>query len=1104
MTHDRENPNENLFLLTKSRHRKKLPSPRQPLVRLCGFFLLVLLAPLNSLALVIQDQRCEYRRDPLGIDAPQPRLSWILAADKPSARGLSQNAYQVLVASSPTKLSANQGDLWDSGQVRSDQSIQVRYSGRALTSGQDCFWKVRVWGADGKTSAWSQPAHWSMGLMNASDWHGHWIGLDGIEPKTTLTDTSWIYFPEGHPEKEAPPGTRYFRRVFELPAGRAIRSARLLVTGDDRFTAWLNDAELGSGHNHKTAFEYNVKAQLHPGKNVLAVLVKNEGEKPTPAGLVGLLRVQFEQGEPFSLVTDETWQSSAEEFPGWNSLNYDDSTWLAARNLGPVGMEPWGEINGPEDRRLPARWLRKDFKVEKKLRRAVVYFSGLGLSELYLNGSKVGDAVLSPGLTEYNKRVFYVTYDVTRQLRHGANAFGVVLGNGRFFAPRGKIPTDTRTFGFPKMLLQLQLEYNDGSTAALASDAAWKVTTNGPIRLNNEYDGETYDARMELDGWSKPGFDDSKWEPARLVEAPEGVVVAQNIEPIRVTQTLKPRSVKELKPGVYIYDLGQNMVGWCRLQVSGPRGTSISLRHAETLKPDGSLYLDNLRSAKVTDTYILKGSGIESYEPRFTYHGFRFVEVTGYPGRPPLSAIEGRVVHDDLESAGEFTCSNPLLNRIYQNIRWGVLGNYRSVPTDCPQRDERQGWLGDRSAECKGETYLFNTAALYSKWLQDMADAEKDSGSVPDVCPAYWPIYSDNVTWPSSTVIIPGTLREQYADSSIVGQHFASAHHWMDYMGGFMTNGLIAKDSYGDWCVPPEDPKLIHSKDPKRRTDKELLATAYFYQDARLMERYARLLDQSDDAQHFEELATALKRDFNNEFLDEDQGQYDNGTQTSCVLPLAFGLVPDAQRAAIFRHLTGKIQTESNSHIGTGLIGGQWLMRVLTENGRPDLAYTVAAQRGYPSWGYMVEKGATTIWELWNGDTADPAMNSGNHVMLVGDLAIWLHENLAGIKPAEPGFKHILMRPEPVGDLKSVHATHQSPFGLISSEWRRNANDFHWQIQVPVNTTATVMVPARSAEDVLESGRPAAQARGVKFERMDNGRAVLTVGSGTYTFLSKM
>jgi alpha-L-rhamnosidase len=650
----------------------------------------------------------------------------------------------------------------------------------------------------------------------------------------------------------------------------------------------------------------------------------------------------------------------------------------------------------------------------------------------------------------------------------------------------------------------MRIEYQDGTSAEVVSDPAWSLSTDGPIRANNEYDGEDYDARMEMPGWSAPGFAAAKWQPVQGVSAPGGMLAAQMIAPIRITETLKPITLTQPKPGTWIFDMGQNMVGWCRLKVSGPRGTEVQLRHAETLKADGTLYLDNIRGAKVTDTYTLKGKGTEVYEPRFTYHGFRFVEVTGYPGKPSLASIEGEVVHDDLESAGDFACSNPLLNRIYKNIVWGVSGNYRSISTDCPQRDERQGWLGDRSAESKGETYLFDTAALYAKWLQDMADAQKENGSVSDVCPAYWPLYNDNVTWPSSTIIIPGALREQFADEGIIASHYASAKKWMDHMAGFITDGIISRDSYGDWCVPPEDPKLIHSNDPARKTNKALLATAYFYHDAMLMARYATLLGKADDAQHFTALADKLKTAFNSKFFHADTGQYDNGSQTSCVLPLAFGLVPDGQRERVFDHLVSKIMTESKGHIGTGLIGGQWLMRVLTAGGRPDLAYTIAAQKTYPSWGYMVEKGATTIWELWNGDTADPAMNSGNHVMLVGDLGIWLYENLAGIKsdPEQPGFKHIIMRPEPVSDLQFGKASHRSPYGLIASDWQKQAGVFRWKITIPPNTTATVYVPAASAECVTESGKPIVQARGVQLLRMEQGRAVVGVGSGNYTFQS--
>jgi len=894
------------------------------------------------------DLRCEYLKNPLGIDTPRPRLNWVLEPGWRTGRGQSQTAYQVLAATSRKKLDLGQGDLWDSGKTVSDRSIQIPYAGQVLQSGQECFWKTRVWDQEGKVSGWSEPAHWTMGLLNPSDWHAKWIGVEDQEP--------------------------------------------------------------GRG------------AQNPPG-----------------------------------------------ELP------------------------------------LPARLLRREFALHKKVRRATAYVSGLGLFEFYLNGRKVGDHVLEPGLTDYSKRIFYVTFDVTKELKKGSNAVGVMLGNGRFYAPRLRTPTDTVSYGLPRLLFELRVEYTDNTTDAIVSDGAWSVTTNGPIRANNEYDGEEYDARKELEGWSRPGFDDSAWQQARIVTAPGGVLAAQMMEPMRVTQTLRPAAMTEAQPGVYIFDFGQNLAGWCRLRVAGQAGVKISLRHAERLKPDGTLYVDNLRSAKAADTYILKGRGAEIYEPRFTYHGFRYVELTGYPGKPGLSCLEARVAHDDLEKAGDFTCSNPLLNQIYRNICWGVRGNYRGIPTDCPQRDERQGWLGDRSAESKGESYLFNTAAFYGKWLQDMADAQKESGSVPDVCPAYWPFYSDNVTWPSSTVIIPDALLDEFDDETVVAAHYASAKLWIDYMSGFVKDGLIARDSYGDWCVPPEEQKLIHSNDPKRQTDKTLLATAYFYYDLCLMEKYAKLLDKPAEAQRFADQAAHMKTAFNAKFLKPEAGQYDNGSQTSCVLPLAFGLVPPEDRRPIFDLLVNKITKECQGHIGTGLIGGQWLMRVLSDNGRPDLAWTIATRQTYPSWGYMVSKGATTIWELWNGYTADPAMNSGNHVMLVGDLCTWLYEYMAGIRPdpEQPGFKHIIMRPEPVGDARFVKASHRSPYGLIVSDWKRDGDRFRWQITVPVNSTATVWVPAKEGGRVTVNGQPAGHAQGVRFLKMEEDRAVFLAGSGNYRFESR-
>jgi alpha-L-rhamnosidase len=1105
-------------------------------------FVVASLAPVSIAAdatVKVDRLRCEYLENPLGIDVATPRLSWNLAAVDPAARGIAQTAYQVLVASSAEKLAADEGDLWDSGRVESDRSIQIKYAGKPLASHAEAFWKVRVWDQAGSESAWSDPAHWSMGMLDPADWHAKWIGIDGDDVVLPLSGTNWIWYPDGNAAQAVPPGNRYFRRTFELPADRRVMRARYLSTGDDQVKAFINTRDIGGRDNYRTVKDSDLTHDLKPGKNLLAVLGMNKGDKPTPAGLVGILTIEFDSGEPLVILTDDRWKSSDAEVEGWNmDPNFDDSAWKPAKVTGPVGMQPWGDVRAPEDRRLPARYARKEFTNDKPIRRATVTLSGLGLSELYLNGKKVGDAVLSPGVTEYPKRALYVTHDVTDQIKSGENALGVILGNGRYYSMRSRVYSGMPHYGYPKLLLNLRIEHEDGSIEEIVSDETWRITDDGPILANNEYDGEEYDARKEFSGWAEPGFDDSAWQQAPLAKPAEGEISAEIIDPIRVVETIKPIAVTEPTPGTFIFDMGQNLVGWCQLKVSGPAGTTVTLRHAETLNPDGTLYLANIRGAKVTDKYTLRGQKrdrfafapqdaphlpqddksepvplLEVWEPRFTYHGFRFVEVTGYPGTPTLDTLTGRVVHDDLQVVGQFECSNELVNQIYKNVVWGTRGNYRSIPTDCPQRDERQGWLGDRSEESKGESYMYDISALFSKWLQDMEDSQRDSGSVPDVCPAHWPIYSDNVTWPSSTVIIPNMLRRQYGDETIIARHYDSAKKWVDYMLQFVDNGIISKDSYGDWCVPPEDPNMIHSKDPARITDKALLATSYFYFDLRLMQQFATMLGKSDDAARYGKLADELKTAFNDRFFNREKGQYDNGTQTSCVLPLRFGLVPEGEEDRVFERLISKITHETNNHIGTGLIGGQYLNQVLSDHGRADLSYTIASQSDYPSWGYMVKEGATTIWELWNGNTAEPSMNSGNHVMLVGDLVTWFYEYLAGIAPddANPGFKHIVMRPHPVGDLTFVKASFLSPYGTIRSAWERNvggvsdadAASFAWQITVPPNTTATIHMPAKAAAAVTESGKPAADAAGVKFVRQDDNHAVYEIASGTYNFKSE-
>ena len=1044
--------------------------------------------------------RCEHLVDPLGIDVLQPRLSWQLESPR---RGDRQTAYQVQVASDPTRL--DKPDLWDSGRVKSDASAYVAYAGKPLGSGMRCFWRVRVWDVDGEPSAWTGPGCWSMGLLDPTLWKAAWIGRDEpAQPKVNaLAKASWIWHgpPKGGSIYRV--GRRWFRVRFDVPADRRVTKARAYFAADNSHQLWLNGHQVGSGGSFKTAQEVDLLETIRPGKNLLALECENVGDAPNPAGLIGAVVVEFDSGEPLRLLTDATWKSTDVKQENWQAPKLDDSRWASAHRLAALGGPgiPWGEVEiAGIAQPIPARMLRHEFALDGAVRRATVYLSGLGYSELYLNGTKVGDHVLDPILTDYDKRVPYVTYDVTERLKAGKNAVGVWLGNGRYRAPRA----GAKTYGYPKARLELHVELADGSRQTIVSDPAWKLTTAGPIRDNNDYDGEVYDARMEQSGWSEPGFDDRQWESAQAVEGPAGVPCAPMMPPMRVTETLKPIARSHPKPGVWIFDMGQNMVGWCRLKVQGQRGAQVCMRHAETLTPDGLLYVANLRSAKARDLYTLKGEGVETYAPRFTYHGFRFVEITGHPGVPELSDLEGQVVHTDVPATGEFACSHPLVNQLHHNIHWGLQDNYLSIPTDCPQRDERQGWQGDRAGECLGETFFFDNLALYRKWMVDIENSQRPDGNLSDVAPNYWQLYNPNVTWPSAFTIIPNTLYVQFGERRAIERHYESMKRWLDFLAQFLHDDLIEVDNYGDWCVPPEEPSLIHSKDPSRKTSKAVLATSYYYWNLQLLARYATMLDRPDEARAHRAKAEQIKAAFNKKFFNADRGLYDNGTQTSCVLPLAFGLVPPGSQEKLFANLVENITVKTQGHIGTGLIGGQWLMHTLSDHGRADLAYQLLTNRTYPSWGYMVDKGATTVWELWNGDTADPAMNSGNHVMLVGDMAAWLYQRLAGIQtdPDAPGFRRILMKPQPVGDLRWVTAEYRSIRGPIRSHWKIADGAFRWSISIPANTTATIHVPARPGKQITEGGRPATDAPGVRLLRQEPGAAVYEIESGQYDFVS--
>jgi alpha-L-rhamnosidase len=740
-------------------------------------------------------------------------------------------------------------------------------------------------------------------------------------------------------------------------------------------------------------------------------------------------------------VWTDAGESSWSEEALWTMGLLSPADWKG-KWIGYDGGFPWDSVS--KFSRLSARYFRKSFYLDKGVRRAILYIVGLGHYELRVNGVPVEKNMeLAQAPTDYTKSVLYRTYEV--HCRRGGNVIDVVLGNGRFFTMRPKYkPKKIKEFGFPKLLLQLELEDSSGGRRIVVSDTSWRFTADGPIRSNNEYDGEECDARKSLKDWMKP----------QVVASPGGQLRAQMNPGIGVLDVIRPQRLWK-EDSVWMLDMGQNMAGWVRMKVTGPGGTVVRLRFGETLKADGGLYTANLRDAKATDVYTLKGEGVEDWRPSFVFHGFRYVEVRGYPGTPSVDDFTGEVIGDKMEGLGKIETSDELLNKILRNAWWGISANYKGMPVDCPQRNERMPWLGDRATGSLGESYFFDNGMLYAKWLDDIGESQKPDGQLPDVAPAYWNYYSDNMTWPGVYLMVADMLYRQYADMEPIRKHYASMKRWMNYMSTkYEVDGLMTKDKYGDWCVPPESPQLIHSKDPSRITDGVLIATAYYYHLLGLMGEFAGMLGKKEDSVVFGGKAEKVRTAFNSRFFDAAGGGYSNNTVTANLLPLCFGMVPEDKKIVVFKHITDKID-----HISTGVIGTQWLMRGLTDNGRADLAYKLASNTDYPGWGYMVKQGATTIWELWNGNTADPAMNSQNHVMLLGDLITWCFEDLGGIAPGAPGFKKIRMKPVFPAGLNFVKASYRTPYGDVVSNWRREGGGISWDITVPFNSGAEVCLP---------------------------------------------
>ena len=748
----------------------------------------------------------------------------------------------------------------------------------------------------------------------------------------------------------------------------------------------------------------------------------------------------------------------------------------------------------PQTDLFPSPYLRREFSLGKTVTRATLSVTALGVYQVFLNGWRVSDDHFAPGWTDYNKRIAYQTYDVTELAQTGENVLGAVLGDGWYAGYLGFEQKRDSYGRYPQFLAQLNLEYADGSHETIGTDGEWRGAT-GPILFSDMLMGESYDARLELSGWNAVGFDASKWSAVRLETEPKAQFVAQVDPPVLLTEELSAQSVTQPMPGSYLFDLGQNMVGWVRLKVQGPAGTVVQLRFGEILQPDGALYVENLRGAKATDTYILKGGGEEVWEPHFTFHGFRYIEVTGYPGEPGLDAVTGCVLNSDIPRTGTFECSSPLVNQLVSNIDWGQRGNFLSIPTDCPQRDERLGWMGDAQIFVRTAAGSRDVAAFFTKWMDDVTDAQSPEGGFSDVTPRLVDLADGAPAWGDAGVIVPWTIYQVYGDKRLLETHYDAMAHWIEYLDNANPDHLWRNrrnNDFGDWLSIAAD------------TDKTVLASAYFAYDTSLMAKIAAILGRAEDAAKYETLFGQIKTAFNEAFVAAD-GHIQGDTQTAYVLALHFDLLPNDKRPLAAQHLVADIERK-NWHLSTGFVGVGYLCPVLTEAGYADVAYRLLLNETFPSWGYSIKQGATTIWERWDGWTEekgfqDVGMNSFNHYSL-GSVGEWLQRYAAGIDtdPNQPGYAHLHLTPHPSRRLPSVRASFDSLHGGIASAYEWEGGTLRWTVTVPANVTATVAVPTDAPNSVTEGGSPASEADGLRFVDYANGRAVYEAGAGTYAF----
>ncbi len=1049
---------------------------------IASFFMLVSAASATPVRL-----RCEYLENPLGLDVGAPHFSW---QSDSTERNWRQAAYEILVASSDESLRAGKADVWDSGKVDSEESVGIAYRGPALASRKRYYWDVRVWDVKGEVSEAAAGAWWETGLMHPTDWKAKWIRWKNPEDDADRKGIRWIWAPGQDAMAVAPNAVATFRTNVKL--SEKAKSAVLFLATRGDFVVKVNGQEVDAKSRWTTFDRRDISDDLIAGNNSIDVTVTapqppefgpNAGAKTTKAALAALVKITRANGSTMRFPTDQHWKVNLEKTSNWQPAQVVAD--LRDKRLGDPGELP-----------QPAAYLRRTLAISKSVLSARLYVTALGSYRVFLNGNRVGINVLTPDFTDYRKRVLYQAYDVTSLIVSGNNVISALLGDGWY----GSGLTWIGMHFFPppdRFLAQLELDYTDGSHETVVTDESWKAAAS-PILRSEIYAGEFYDARLEQSGWEKPGFDDSKWKVAPAANAPAIAISSQITAPARIITTLNPRSVTPIANGAYVFDMGQNMVGWVTLKVKGEPGTKVRLRFAEILNPDGTIYTANLRNADATDTYILKGGDEETFAPHFTFHGFRYVEVTGYPGAPNLDAITGNVVSSvSGDPLAKLTTSSDLVNRMWSIGIWGQRGNFISIPTDCPQRDERLGWMGDAGVFWRTGSYNFDIASFSQKFIQDIVDAQNRQGAFSNVSPNTLPSsadeseepppFSDKIGapgWGDAGVIVPWTTWVQYGDKVVIEENWDAMQRWMEFIQSrnpdFLRKNGVGPN-FADWLAP----------DPN--TNKDLLATAYWALIAQMMSQMAHAVGKDADAKRYDEVVQNIRAAFQKAYI-KDDGEVGTGTQTSYVVALYTRMAPPKLEPSLVDKLVKDIEAR-NWHLSTGFLGTPFLLFTLADHGRSDVAYRLLLNDTYPSWGYMLSKGATTWWERWNGDTGDPAMNSYNHYAF-GSVMAWVYRYAAGIDTAldSPGFKEIVIHPHLDASMTSARLEYESIYGTIVSDWKGTpAGPFVLNVTIPANTAAKVFLPAIAGAHLTENGSPLNT-------QPEDGSYVVRVGSGTYNF----